>query len=757
MTSKQKGGIMLSLEPFPPRDRLKKFLASSDIEYRSRGLNGFVYTCVLNDDKLQKNNITNDMYYSISPDNKFGEPVKQLIIKLCFIKPMKQTYTYKEKLFQSLTSNEFQSEFKNQNDVFKNSMSFLQPICPSVVYYDANYTEILNIIEAQQNPESSEDKKTMFTESINFLKQFSMDPPNTQRKKTINKDKANIGVIAMEMIGDYNQNTTLFEFLKQNNDKNEKENILNISRFLLIELARLGYNHNDFHRNNFLVTKCSNYFDGGPNYRPYIIDFGRTTSILQETKKRIEDKLANSNYAGVLLELCNESRFIKKAGNYKKEEQKKRFEWVCGENYYEDAEPNAEQTRLLNNQLTLLYQKRNTQIEKNIEIMKNLHQSNPRIPILPVEYCAFNFYSRTTFCKETAPRYPMKDEENRFAQIPTSQNTNEYATAHLENNINVDPETVYHTAPPSQQQNVIKEPEIVYHTAAISPDPNVIQEPEIVYHTAPQPKKPKNVPPSQNPTIASKPKNVPPPQNPTIASKPKTLPQPKKPNIASKPKTFFSSQNVPPPQNKNTQPPLPVNQKKSYNVRFMEQPSINEIERPLLPNEYIPLNLKLTKDSNEKMGVNKLPGQTLLNNKSPDENLSGRSNLPGEKLSSYRPINKNFTRKLKPSGNQMLASADFLKIAQPFGQQSFNKTRNNRYNAFTSFSNKLNQENTRKRTRRPRLTGDILFNYPPNGNNQQINSYKEEPNTVSNVIENNDGAGVLNQGYKYLSSLFTRF
>ena len=404
---KQKGGLTLpyknaSLEQ--SEQFFIEFIQNSDISVVCSGTFGITLLA------KKRTTATNNIYKVISPSEKMGEPADSLLIKLSIISEtrVKMLNVISGGTLVTVSYTDFQNEINIQTDIYLKSMEYLQPICPGIVYANilspkimtnGEEIEILNILINNSISTKIKDGLTMLSKSIN----------STTDKK--------LGIIGMEYMGNG-------ENLHSKNITNVNPLFLNMSRYLLLNLAlKIGYNHNDFHAGNIMICDDPTYFSG-INFRPILIDFGRARKIPLNIMNEIKTEVSNKNYIKALSLLCNlnTSHEVVSDPTYNSF-----YGWVCGDYNITDKQYETELAKMLlndmnaeideynnthrdtksyynvndaknklatlvrpldlsvNSELDDLFNSRELAIDNNVKIMETLHETNPdRYPLLPV-------------------------------------------------------------------------------------------------------------------------------------------------------------------------------------------------------------------------------------------------------------------------------------------------------------------------------------------------------------------------------------
>ena len=364
----QKGGMLLeSLSSAESETNFKTFISDANPSVLSQGTYGFVTKWELNAGS------TNNTYKKIIPTDEFGNKITTLIVKICCVRPTDEINNDEEQIkgnkLLSVSATEFINETNIQTDIYLKTINYLQPICPGIAY--------ANIVPIKLNPlkccSSSPDLKKI----LNPMMRFIVNNPNYK-----------IGIIAMEMAENLTSNNVL-----TNND------FSNIGRYALLNLAlTTGYTHGDFHRGNILICDSTSYFNG-VNYRPIVIDFGRSTKLPPDKFNQLKTFVSNHDYISALKILCHSNEFVQNIAY-----SEFFYGWVCGDydlndeayennkidnvdNYAWNGIPEKPPAlpETINAEIDVLFQAREIAIDANIETMNLAHeQDRIKYPLLPV-------------------------------------------------------------------------------------------------------------------------------------------------------------------------------------------------------------------------------------------------------------------------------------------------------------------------------------------------------------------------------------
>ena len=280
--NKQNGGLTSNVDF---NKAFQYFINNSSFKFLTHGANGVVIIANL------KNNIVSTPYYSLRSKN-YREPVTQLIIKLVlvhesidyhynFISTDSNDWRFLNETINYSNPMRFAEEVISQNDIAINTMTYLEPSCPVVVYsniYENN--ESINIINLMKNNAVNYSQAIFLNQILNALdKKFQKNI--TQNGNTISvpdNNKVKLGIVAMEMISNnfitlsYYYNTKISNITEKYTDlfeQNEKDAIekmndepeiikfdffKNMARLTILSIAvNSGYTQGDYHFGNILI------------------------------------------------------------------------------------------------------------------------------------------------------------------------------------------------------------------------------------------------------------------------------------------------------------------------------------------------------------------------------------------------------------------------------------------------------------------------------------------------------------------------
>jgi hypothetical protein len=264
------------------------------IEYIADGANGIIY-------KLTVPERYKGGYTYVDP-NYYGEPVREIALKLCVL--------------ENKDIPNFKSEVNIQTDIFKKTISFLQPICPAILF-----SKVLN----------DKEKRELLYKMLKIdknIKKHMLPFNDTEldiQNQLLTNSRLRLGIIAMEFEKDYKR---LYDFIKSEKVSREmKIKYINYSLYIILKLAlETGYSQADFHTANIMIHPSMDYFSekGG---RPLILDFGYSVKIPSYSMKKIQLSVRNGDYISALKWICGAKRSDN--NTLIKESWSSYYGWVC--------------------------------------------------------------------------------------------------------------------------------------------------------------------------------------------------------------------------------------------------------------------------------------------------------------------------------------------------------------------------------------------------------------------------------------------
>ena len=322
--------------------------------------------CTLNRDVLE-----NSPYLMLRPDD-YKSPVNCILIKLGLVVTNFENINANERIYidkfinlyfqmrereernkQKMNSNHekfktynisgtkqnFIDEINIQTEIFLKTITYLDPLCPGVVYGNviddmidsikfigelrhgstSTTNEVLTelqkvfgyLYELCNNKEAT---RKIIRDSINSIKGTKSDAELTQEDlnnlnlvyymaqiliNESSKFNIGLGIIAMEFV-DHRYITfgkLYHDILRNGSYKDEVLNYENMARLKLIDLAlQTGYSQCDFHPNNIMIAPTLAGYYQGYEGRVMLIDFGYAKKIPPEQLAEIKDSYKNQDY-----------------------------------------------------------------------------------------------------------------------------------------------------------------------------------------------------------------------------------------------------------------------------------------------------------------------------------------------------------------------------------------------------------------------------------------------------------------------------
>jgi hypothetical protein len=289
---------------------INSFIENSTIEYVSKGSNGVTFVATL------KPGFTSP--YKSTDAETYGMDVEQLLLKLIFFKGS-NTSRSKRVRFSFDYNNQFetvellladpstfQEEIDIQNEVYANTMDYLEPICPAIVF-SKMYKYNSNGVIAKLLQSTVEFSNTYYLLRSMNLSFNTFD---------------SVGIIGMEFAKGYD---TLHHWREKAKHENKKtftsifsrvkpyhkqiQIYNNVGLYLILELAlKTGYSHADFHGSNIMMRESTSssypYFLDGPSMKPLFIDFGLSVRIPDKKYDNIKQLCKDGKYTAALKVLC---------------------------------------------------------------------------------------------------------------------------------------------------------------------------------------------------------------------------------------------------------------------------------------------------------------------------------------------------------------------------------------------------------------------------------------------------------------------
>jgi hypothetical protein len=314
------------------------FIENSSIEYYNKGNNGIILLAILNENIVSP--------YSYKTMNKYNKPVNKIALKLVFITNEKEAdpiILSDDFDFDQKTEEEFIKEVNSQVDIYLQSVTYLEPICPQIFYSNIYKNKFL--LECII-------KKTKKKELNSILLDYEE-----------NIDK--FGIIIMEFMN----NKALYYYKNYNSYSMYK----NMGRYLILRLAlETGYTHSDFHTANILIETNYSFYFHEINGKPLLIDFTWAEKIPEDKMILIKEYCEKKKYKDALLVIAN----IPRTDSINLNEYED-FNWITKDISYKISD---------NNIIDQLFNRRKFTIKKMSEFLNEKNNSEieynyPQIPI----------------------------------------------------------------------------------------------------------------------------------------------------------------------------------------------------------------------------------------------------------------------------------------------------------------------------------------------------------------------------------------
>jgi len=203
---------------------------------------------------------------------------------------------------RKFSSTKFNNCVEIQKDIFLKTVTYLQPICPAIIY-----SEILE----------NED----YTDYLNKIFKNSMNNENEKIIEYLDHNNFKLGIIAMENYENYENYFILKDRIQEN-----KEYYINLLRYIYLSLFKLGYVDPFFDANSIIINDDYSYFFSKIKKRPLLIDFTNIEKITDKDNKIINKNIEKKKYFAVFEYYCDvitDNKFSS---------------WVCGDSKDQEIE-----------------------------------------------------------------------------------------------------------------------------------------------------------------------------------------------------------------------------------------------------------------------------------------------------------------------------------------------------------------------------------------------------------------------------------
>ena len=209
----------------------------------------------------------------------YGQPVTKLVLKLTLNDVISNNFHLggSDHGVNSINLTSVIEELNIQTDVALKTLEYLEPLCPSPLYFNE-------------------------TISIHLLREIAHNAKNDLKKilqklmkHVLNKDVRSVSFIVMELAENYK---SLHQIMLETPSQTIYEYM---AAYLLLKLAiETGYAHGDPHRGNILINLSkSNYFNGLSG-APLLIDFGYAAKMLPKAINKVKTFCNNKQYTNAL-------------------------------------------------------------------------------------------------------------------------------------------------------------------------------------------------------------------------------------------------------------------------------------------------------------------------------------------------------------------------------------------------------------------------------------------------------------------------
>ena len=320
------------------KEAFEHFVSNSTASYYRKGSNGLIYKLTLNP------GVTSN-YLSLDASD-YLQQVSELLVKVTFVCPLKTKFEVNGTSINTTQQSNFFEEINIQTDVYLKTMSYLQPICPAIVYanlYDSVDPSISNITSI-------------------LITQLTGAGPNAL--EVLNANGVKIGLIGMEMM----QNMTpLNDTL---NDINAFNYYFPQAMQTLIDFViKTGYHHGDFHSANMLLnTTVTDYYENVKGCVK-IIDFGYAQKLPKKKYDILKHYYENKEYFTFLNSLCD----IKRRDNYDMNTYD-HYLYVClKKSPFTDTAWSNDDKIVLNKSIKYLFEMRELALDKLVQNFTQKH------------------------------------------------------------------------------------------------------------------------------------------------------------------------------------------------------------------------------------------------------------------------------------------------------------------------------------------------------------------------------------------------
>jgi hypothetical protein len=289
-----KGGVYIESEPIKAFDL---FMNNSDCLFLTSGGNSLILYAT-----VDSNEFTH--YKSLNLSN-IDQPIKKILIKIVLLRTSEISINILDRSIYTSTPAAFDDEVTIQNEIYWNSITYLKPICPSIIYTNIykNSSELMEFIKKVKNEDTLDYLYTI----LEYLKL---------------RLAHGVGIIVMDFVNGYESLEKVID------SKDYVENVESQFRFLLLRLIKeTGYTHGDFHVNNMLLNKDATDYFSKIKGAPLLIDFGMSHKLPPDILNEIDKLFLKHEYTEIIKLVCSLKR--KDEQSYHKFPY--HYGWLCNE------------------------------------------------------------------------------------------------------------------------------------------------------------------------------------------------------------------------------------------------------------------------------------------------------------------------------------------------------------------------------------------------------------------------------------------
>jgi hypothetical protein len=234
--------------------------------------------------KFQKDSLESPFVRITNDAN--NSDIVEIIMKICLIDENEKQWYNGDK--SSMQKNKLKNEICKQQEIYLKTIKYYDALCPSIIFY------LFSQIKTLKSLLLSKTKDDYTKNSFNLL-----------------NDNDEFGIIFMEFAQGF----------QPINKYGNNEFVENMARNQLIELAKLGYNHSDFHKNNIMFNPEYKHYYDGIDGKVLLIDFGFIDRFYPINNERPCSTLTRLYY----------NKFANIPEKYKKEVEEK-YKWILCNN-----------------------------------------------------------------------------------------------------------------------------------------------------------------------------------------------------------------------------------------------------------------------------------------------------------------------------------------------------------------------------------------------------------------------------------------